>query len=339
MDLKGVYATEVQCKSTFGITWYIENFDLMCETLETIDSPKFSENDDKLKWKLQLTLAKIEARSNNKILFMLNNEDDVKRIVKGEIYLYNLDGNGLHHTIDKNTYPVKLWVSAQNVYKSLEWDKTNIRTVKIVCKLNVVNVLQDVNLKSDLMEFGVKKDFFTYWNTETTDRDRAASLKLILALRSPVYENILKKGTAEQQIRIHNRCYSRAFALFLFFDSGLTLKQDAQELYITANYYQLRKLKAMCINSLSENLSLNTIIKTFEFAEEYSLFHLKRQCLKFMVINYELLNGTPEFQAILKAYKNLCKEIDEMLEAINEGQIVENLLYSSDTKFTLKQQC
>lgn len=68
-----------------------------------------------------------------------------------------------------------------------------------------------------------------------------------------------------------NPAYSQPLFDFIHMDGMKTLKESATEFYPIANRYQMRKLKAMCINSLSENLSSNTIVETYELAEKFSL--------------------------------------------------------------------
>lgn len=49
-------------------------------------------------------------------------------------------------------------------------------------------------------------------------------------------------------------------------------------------------------------------------------FHLKRKCLKFMFINYELLKDISEFKQAVNRHGNLCEEIGKKTRGNTGGK-------------------
>ncbi|XP_043479828.1 speckle-type POZ protein-like [Leptopilina heterotoma] len=202
--------------------------------------------------------------------------------------------------------------------------ETILSKVLIKCRINVIapgttirhgslidiekcnGLIQNMKSLQDNEEF---KDV-----TFNVEDQKFTAHKIILASRSPVFAAMFKNKMTEGltsivEIDDIKPAIFQKMMNFIYTDRVENLEESAVELIYVAEKYQLEKLKNLCINSLNDKLSINTVIKTLEVAELYSIDLLKNECLSFISERKYDIIETKEFQELMLTHPNLWVEI------------------------------
>ncbi|KAJ4801927.1 BTB/POZ/MATH-domain protein [Rhynchospora pubera] len=155
--------------------------------------------------------------------------------------------------------------------------------------------------------------------------------KLLLALRSPVFkaelfgpmkENHAKRITIEDMEPV----VFKALLHFIYTDSLPEEKElknsvdgpDAltimmQHLLVAADRYALERLKLICQEELSKNVSAATVATTLALAEQHNCPQLKDMCLEFATAreNYHQMVSTEGYKHLSLSCPSIFKEIEE----------------------------
>lgn len=158
--------------------------------------------------------------------------------------------------------------------------------------------------------------------------------KLVLALRSPVFKaelfGSMKENRAEKiTIEDMEPVVFKALLHFIYTDSlseekelnsgvdGLNAQTISiimmQHLLVAADRYALERLKLMCQEELSKNISAMTVATTLTLAEQHNCPQLKAICLEFVMAqdNYFRMASTDGYKHLVLSCPSILKEIEE----------------------------
>lgn len=338
----------------FNLTWTIEQFDFICRKMEIIESPRFPfTSSEKVKWYIQFHPTDLKIQNEELFKIELRNTASAEMYIKVNIFLENFSGIKLDFRSELNVLPsgnYLMWTkTGSEIFKKLEWNKTEIKTVKLKCSVSILNSINN-NIQKPLLQknddllnqIGNFHDDETFKDiTFKVKTQKIKAHKMMLTLRSPVFaarfkNKVYEEQTSNDEIKDIKPAIFQKMLQFIYTDKVENLKEFSIELYYAAEKFQLEKLKRLCINSLRENLSIETIIKTFEFTEIFRIADLKQQCLKYLATNLEVLKETSEYKKLLKSYPNLSTEILQVQKAINTGVVVDHEEYSAKTIYKYK---
>ncbi|XP_051169294.1 speckle-type POZ protein-like [Leptopilina boulardi] len=173
---------------------------------------------------------------------------------------------------------------------------------------NIASLLDDENFKD--VTFKIEKQELT-------------AHKAILANQSPVFAAMFNNKmneqlTSEVEINDIKPEVFQKMLQFIYCDQVDNLDESALELYYVADKYQLEKLKIMCIKSLQDNLSSETVVNTLDVADLYSISKLKNKCLNFLNKECEIMN-TIEFKQLVQERPHLCIELVKVEKVSDEN--------------------
>lgn len=337
-----------------SLTWVIEDFDFVCNTLKVFESPKFPSliSKEEVKWYFRFEPVELKADNEQKFKITLTNTSRIRKHIKGKFYFLTSDGKRVificNSSVFRDSY---VWTkTGSDFYKSLECDKKGVKTVKLFCKFQVLNSIKDniqkplvCTSKTDNLLDQLEHSFNDQTLKDVTFKVRNQEFKahkVILSIRSPVFAAMFNSKMTEEltsvvEIEDMNPIIFQKMLRFIYTDKVEDLEKSAMDLYYLAEKYQLQKLKSICVNSLYKHLSLVTMFKTVEFAEMFSLLDLKRRCLRIMGCNLKKIAKTSTFEELLKNYPHFASEIFEAQNAIcNE---VVNEEHSTNTVYEFKQ--
>ncbi|XP_043468165.1 speckle-type POZ protein-like isoform X2 [Leptopilina heterotoma] len=331
----------------YSLKWTINNFDFVCNTMNAIESPRFPEAPTKEgQWFFRLEVVKLEQNNDQIFKIILTNTSRIKAIIKCNYDILNSSEIGpafnaiLSNDIDRH------WTkSGSDMFKQLEWDKVEDRSVTLICKLSVFDSFNDIIpkpftrfAKADNLLNQVECFFddqaFKDVTLKVDDKEFNAH-KTILILRSPVFAAMFKSKMTEEQtstveIKDINPTIFQKMLRFIYTEKVEDLDESAAELYYAAEKYQLGELKTMCLNSLYKNLSTDSVIETLKLAEIFSIFDLKRKAFECLASNVEELKETHEFLQLADNFPHFYTEINKV------HKMDYAVRHSASTKYELK---
>ncbi|XP_051173217.1 protein roadkill-like [Leptopilina boulardi] len=333
-DNKGENYITQQKFNEYELNWIIEDFKFVYESLKVIESPRFpSTSTENGKWYIEFNLANVDKDNVEIVEIFLRNTLNLNKYIKCNIQIIDSFGKESkkfysHFNIFK-TYFIWKKIKA-DFYK--EWDKSTPSSIKVHCKVMVLDSLNDV-IPSELTHYSESENLLSQIEKSFEDESlkdvtfkvenkEFTAHKMILSLRSPVFAAVFKSKMSEEltsiiEIKDIESTIFQNMLRFIYTDEVKNLKESAVQLYNAAEKYQLEKLKRMCINSLYKNLSLKTVLETLKFAKQYSIFDLEQSCLKYLASNIETLKKTPEFEELINMYPRYSMEIIEIQRTIN----------------------
>ncbi|KAJ1695574.1 hypothetical protein LUZ63_012272 [Rhynchospora breviuscula] len=151
--------------------------------------------------------------------------------------------------------------------------------------------------------------------------ERFKAHRCVLAARSAVFKAELYGCMREKQAKtitvddIEPSVF-KAMLYFIYSDSlpdfeGNDSRSMAQHLLISADRYDLERLKLLCEDLLCKNLNVSTVANTLLLAERHNCKQLKTQCLQFMSYR-EVLRAvalTEAFHFLMKSFPSFLKDI------------------------------
>ncbi|CAM0911931.1 unnamed protein product [Alopecurus aequalis] len=164
----------------------------------------------------------------------------------------------------------------------------------------------------------------------TTNGQTFHAHRAVLAARSPVFKaKFFGSGAEATSSNISLDDIDPAtFKVLLNFiytdtlpgDDGLGCSPSIQmfhRLFAAADKYALHRLKLICAQKLWENVSLDSVATTLEFAEMHSCLELKSKCIEFLVAGKHF-NGlllTEGFVQLGQKFPSLIAELKQRVEA------------------------
>ncbi|XP_051169184.1 speckle-type POZ protein-like [Leptopilina boulardi] len=313
----------------YKFNWIIEDFDLICKTMKIFESPRFPSTKNDVQWYFKLYPVELKEYNNEMFNIHLCNTTNFKKIVKCQYSILNAAGIGHHFFCNMVNGSAKIICNETGsfLFQALQWNKMQEKKIKLVCKLNVFDSINNIipkpltrSVRADNLlnqiEFFFDDQTFKDVTFKVEDKEFNAH-KIILILRSPVFAAMFQIKMTEEltsivKIEDIKSTIFQKMLRFIYTDKVNDLKESAAALYYAAEKYQLEKLKTMCINSLCKNLSSETVIETLKLAEMFSIFDLKQKSLKCLVLHLKALEGTHSFVQLVDNYPHICLEIKKV---------------------------
>lgn len=328
IDNKQTYSSKLKLFNN-KFNWEIENFQFICQNKKVIRSPSFVSKHSKDECYF-IEIQPTELKEDNEHLLNIRFicAVDIAKFINFKISIRRIISNECRyvHTFKNVDKEQNYWeISGSALYNAFGQVLPEI--VIITCEFSVIvtdantikkpltdfqksNQLSE-NIKSLLHEEDLKDVVFKIDDEEFTAH------KIILASRSPVFAAMFKNKMNEELTSVVEIDDIKSNILqqmlnFIYTDQVEDLEESAFELIYVAEKYQLENLKSMCINSLNDNMSINSVLKTLEIAELYSVDLLKSECLQFMYENKFDIFRSNDFQELIKLRPNLLLDILKM---------------------------
>ncbi|XP_057318997.1 speckle-type POZ protein-like [Microplitis mediator] len=170
----------------------------------------------------------------------------------------------------------------------------------------------------DLLDTGTKSDVVI-----TVGDKKFQAHKLILGTRSPVFDAIFShdmKEKKENEIEIPDvdpEIFKKLLE-FIYTDKVSDLDDNAEELLEVADKYQLQLLKDMCTVSLSQTIDVENAIPIMLFADRNNVQQLIEYAEKFIIINFQKIKKTKEYEALETSHPSLFLAILKKCAAENK---------------------
>lgn len=160
---------------------------------------------------------------------------------------------------------------------------------------------------SDLAE-DFKNLFFSKENADVTlnvKKKIFSAHKAILAARSPVFAAMFKNEMAEKKTGVVNisDCDVEAFNIFLLFLYSGDLdfeKCNVCHLYKISDKYDVSKLKLICVDFMTKNLSVENIFEILILGDQFSESQLLAEVQCFFNNKFEEIVSSRNWESFLK---------------------------------------
>ncbi|XP_043465948.1 protein roadkill-like isoform X2 [Leptopilina heterotoma] len=337
--------SKFQCE-TYTLRWKVCDFLIACENKSLIKSSLFpKEKVDNVQWCLEVQFTKLSKDNQDIFQFSLINTESIRKNVCINISIFS------NEKIKKiiNSYPscdiITKWeIKATELYQVLVFDNRLPTNIVIFCEVvlmkevksalkssssSLARTLQSNELLSQLKN-SISDEAFKDVIFKVEDETFTAH-KFILALRSPVFAIMFKNHVVEKLMPVFKVEDMRATIFqkvlqFIYTDNVEDIDDLVFDLFCASEKYELDNLKIMCINNLYANLSCETVIKTLELADIFSISKLKEESLRFLVTNLATISCKEDFVALIKKRENLSVEIFKMFGSMNNEKENDNNL-------------
>ncbi|XP_043479720.1 speckle-type POZ protein-like [Leptopilina heterotoma] len=332
----------------YELNWTIEDFELICRSVKTIESPKFpSESSTNCQWFLQVGLTELTENNEDKFSICLKNTENNKARINAKISFFDNQSEirfiQCFVTMSVVISETNFWSTSGSEIRK-KFGKTIPKDVLVKCELSVFDSLTTVekepfvkpkkckdameNMKSLLGNENFKDVKFKVANKEFTAH------KAILAIQSPVFAAMFNSKMSEEltsivQIKDIKPTIFQQMLNFIYNVEIKDLDKVALELFYVAEKYELKELKTNCINNLYKNLSLKTVIKTLEVADLYSILDLKSECLKLLLKEWDVISETKELKNLIQKRPYLTIEVVNIRKKLDKEENVESNMSQS----------
>ncbi|XP_043479762.1 speckle-type POZ protein B-like [Leptopilina heterotoma] len=309
----------------YELRWTIENFELLCKSFTTIESPKFpSKEETNYQWFLQLQPTELKQENEDEFhIYLKNTNDSEARYTVTILFSNYITQRGFKRSRISNSNSIHWSITGSELRK--RFGNVALKNVLVICKLKVFDSLTTVEKEplikrrkcnNDLMENMTSllgNENFKDVRFKVEDKEFTAH-KAILVIQSPVFAAMFNSKMSEELTSIVEikDIKPKTFQQMLNFIYNVEIKdlnELALELFHVAWRYKLEELMANCISKLLENLSLETVIKTLEMADFYSLSDLKSKCLNFLLKEWDVIKETEELKKLIEDEPSLVTEV------------------------------
>ncbi|XP_030555022.1 protein roadkill-like [Drosophila novamexicana] len=300
---------------TFTHIWTIENFYLVYNMCEKLESPTFFSADRK--WRLCIN-TKYE---DDLVMFVFTNLPNAKAVVTCSI----LDR-------EETAIAISLKTACERAFKFMEcgelFDKSKgylpNNKLSICCKIimlketksscgqtNMIKV-PECQLAEDMGNLFDSKKFSDVAIVASNGREIMAH-KSILSARSDVFSAMFKHKTVENEenrvvIGDLNHDIVKEMLKYMYTGKSAHLDVFAKDLLVAADKYALEKLKAMCESSLYSKLCVNNAAQTLVLADMHSATQLKTQTIEFIKAHASNVKASAGWKRIVHTHANLIAE-------------------------------
>lgn len=120
----------------------------------------------------------------------------------------------------------------------------------------------------------------------------------ILVARSPVFQEMFVEKKDQSWIQITDVGYEILKELFRFTYIGKvkSIEKIVNNLFIAAEKYSIRGLKALCDQILCNNLTIDNVLANLTFANDYNVIELRTEAISLIASNYQHICSKPEFK-------------------------------------------
>ena len=332
-----VCTTQVKFR-TFRLKWTIENYPFLSATMKSLKSPEFplSEVESK-RWFIVFEPGKNSQQyhTDDKTYigsFILKAKDNTEPI-KVRISQTLENTSGLIYYLNKNYICMikdQLFTSVYIDTKSYNQFSSN-ESLIINCKLEIFDSTQNISTSRKPLESNnFTQDMYQFFSNDQNFKDVTISVqekifqahKAVLAARSEVFAAMLSNEMLEKinsYIEIKDLTPQTAEKMlnFMYNDKvdDLDLKKSAPELLAAAEKYNLKRLKEICIAAMHENLDIENVIQTLKVADIYSIADLKKEALKFINANREIMKSQDNFKTFIAERPHLVMELIDIQHA------------------------
>ncbi|XP_023014150.1 uncharacterized protein isoform X2 [Leptinotarsa decemlineata] len=150
----------------------------------------------------------------------------------------------------------------------------------------IERLVAPLNKKERLISFYKEQKFVDC--TFKINGTQVRAHKLILACCSPVFEKMLYGEMAQDEIMLCDISveeFNQVLEHMYTDDIEIHSMTNAWSLFYVANKYLLDDLIQVCLTYIRNNITMNSLSLTYEYAEMYDLLDIKKKCLDDMV-NY-----------------------------------------------------
>lgn len=328
--------SKFQCE-TYTLKWTICDLVSACEKKSLIKSSLFpKEKVDNVQWCLEVQFTKLSQDNQDIFRFSLINTERIRKNVCINIsILSNLKIKKIINAYPSCNIITKWELRATELFQVLAIDNRLPTNIVIICEVILMKEVKNAlkrsstpltrtlqsnellsQLKNSMADEAFKDVIFKVEDETFTVH------KFILALRSPVFAVMLKNHVVEKLIPVFKVEDMRATIFqkvlqFIYTDAVEDIDDLVVDLFYAAEKYELDNLKIMCINNLYQNLSCETVLKTLELADIFSISKLKEESLRFLVTNLATISCKEDFVRLIKKRENLSVEIFKMFGSMN----------------------
>ncbi|CAG9858824.1 unnamed protein product [Phyllotreta striolata] len=214
-----------------------------------------------------------------------------------------------------------------------------------------------LNSKDRLVSFFKNQQFVDC--TFKIDGKEVKAHKLILACSSPVFEKMLFGDMSEDTIEIPDidlEVFIQTLEHIYTNDIHISSVLNAWNLFYVANKYLLDDLFYKCLKYVRSNLTMNTLVLSYEYAEMYDLSNIKEKCFDDMVkyisglffCDYHMKSSTlravlgeissPNLELLVKIIEWSLLECENRQKQVSPGTAVELLKQEKIIEF-FKKDC
>ena len=184
-------------------------------------------------------------------------------------------------------------------------------TLTILCEVTEPGYL-DVNEKS-IYEPLLNDKTFSDVNI-IVGNEKFSVHKVILITNSRVFRNMFLNPMEESvsnEIKIKDMDSEIFQELLSYMYAGKVkdLEEQAQEILIAANRYEIDGLKFICERMLYTKLTLENVINFMTFADKYNAIFLKDYCFAFIIKEYKNIIELDDFKEIVRSNVELWIEL------------------------------
>ena len=272
-------------KYYYSYTWTIDNFCIYDATI--LMSPEFTTGpNNENTWFIELEIIDIHVS-----IRLILKDTTVNAKVEDHYTLLSVI-----NTEKQKTYEGKERITFFNLSHSqlidsiTDQNKQLTILCEIICNNNVrkINKHRDSKLRID---FDNLFEDPKYSDAQIVVGEKTFHVhKAIIVSRSLWFKAAFEGGMKEQQenkVTISNYDYEivREMLRFIYTGQVKGTEDFVDRLFDAAVFYQLDKLKAICLNILSDNLSLENVFQTLYLADVHKEIDLKKKALEFIALH------------------------------------------------------
>ncbi|XP_065203012.1 speckle-type POZ protein B-like [Planococcus citri] len=333
-----ITANKVHCNSTVLVhkvhfVWTITNMDFLKVGGENVvDSPKFSSpTNPKIKWLLRFTPR---PKDFDLQLHMVSECEEKTVLAKARVAMLDDDGNVICCG-EKELGPFqdslttdfrKGWIC---IHRKIRKMNLLCNVLKIQCNITFSepnatlvkhehNALFDqFNAPSELKrDLGYLLKNYTYSDVVVLVNDKSfPAHKAILAVRSNILAGMLQatERTPEHKHRIIIRDLKEEVVnemlRYIYVGECQNLERLAKELLVAACKYELEGLKRICVQALSQALTVDNVSEILIFADNWNVAELKAKTVRFVASRYTEISNTDGWKTVINSSPHLVHEV------------------------------
>jgi len=320
----------------FSYMWTINNFSFCKEEMgEVLKSSTFStDGNDKMKWCLRVNPKGLDEESKEYLslylLLVSCHKNEVR--AKFKFSILNSKREETKAMESQRAYRFvqgKDWGFKKFIRRDFLMDETNgllpEDKLTLFCEVSVVqdsvNISgQSNNVQLKVPECKLSEDFSSLLRQEEftditfiVDGQQFNAHKAIVAARSPVFRAMFKHGMMESetnQIKVPDVTSDvfRQLLNFIYTGKCEDIQEHADTLLAAADKYELLRLKVMCEECLSWNLTTDNAADIIVLSDLYSASMLKQIALDFIKSHPMEVTSTDSWKEIVKIHPNLINE-------------------------------
>lgn len=139
--------------------------------------------------------------------------------------------------------------------------------------------------------------------------------RIILAMNSPVFEEMLTEKMELRKIKITDVSYEIFTKVLQYMYTGEVEKLDefALDILKAARLYEMKDLITTCEDALVVNINLDNVLETLIVADECESQRMKNTCLMFIQCHFEHIQNSSQLEELSKSHSHLLLEIVNVL--------------------------